>query len=498
MSGAASADLKGRIEAIIATQPSEKIGPFKKTILASGLIALLFAGYQVAGSDSNLAVASTTQVGKGLVIRNIPSWGREQDFEDVLERLGYAFEVRESSEITATTLSEYDFVVLPGAQWNTGFYGDFEDSFPAFEEYVREGGTLLAELNGAEREGISLPGGVSMVIHQAFDNVLLFPDHPMVRPLRDRPRITANLASHGYLIGVPPGAILVGSELPEGQIEPDVGKPTFVEYAYGDGRIIAAAQCFHDQDGSGRGPLMQSVLQYTAERNWVAAAAVPADIVAGSSDSYHVDSDQLDRYEGSYRFFGDRVVHVSAADDRLVLSTEESGKNAVEFFPEGPDRFFARVVDAQISFTFGDDGAQARQIALHQNERDARGSRVNGVGGRSGGLATDWRIRDGVPNPASREAIEWSIVELASGAPDYERMGAGLASATRDQLPETVELLTRLGSLESISFSKVGVKGWDHFDVDFSGGTVSWGIYVGPDNKIMGSFFREVRQGDRK
>ena len=45
-------------------------------------------------------------------------------------------------------------------------------------------------------------------------------------------------------------------------------KPTFIEYKHGAGRVIAACQCFHDQDGSGRGILMETAISYAADRQW--------------------------------------------------------------------------------------------------------------------------------------------------------------------------------------------------------------------------------------
>jgi len=50
--------------------------------------------------------------------------------------------------------------------------------------------------------------------------------------------------------------------------KPDMSKPTFVEYKHGAGRVIAACQCFHDQDHSGRGPMMETLLDYAGERKW--------------------------------------------------------------------------------------------------------------------------------------------------------------------------------------------------------------------------------------
>ena len=53
--------------------------------------------------------------------------------------------------------------------------------------------------------------------------------------------------------------------------QPDRTRPTFVEYSCGTGRVLAACQCFHDQDGSGRGSMMDPLITYAAEREWYSA-----------------------------------------------------------------------------------------------------------------------------------------------------------------------------------------------------------------------------------
>jgi hypothetical protein len=133
---------------------------------------------------------------------------------------------------------------------------------------VTNGGTLVLELNGAERDGITLPGGVKMVKHGSTDNVIVVADHPILNPLGGKV-IHANYASHGYLEGVPKDALVLAAEMIDGQAALD--RPTFVEYRYGAGRVIAACQCFHDQDGSGRGILMETVINYAAEKKWFVA-----------------------------------------------------------------------------------------------------------------------------------------------------------------------------------------------------------------------------------
>jgi hypothetical protein len=104
-----------------------------------------------------------------------------------------------------------------------------------------------------------------MISHGAVDNEILLPKHPIVISRRGKP-IHANFASHGYLRNIPNTALVLATESSAGQADED--KPTFVEYASGKGRVIAACQCFHDRDQSGRGPLMKTLLTYGLERHW--------------------------------------------------------------------------------------------------------------------------------------------------------------------------------------------------------------------------------------
>ena len=226
-------------------------------------------------ADAKAAAAPAPQAAPGtkasvsntnvLIFRNVRSWRRKVDFEEALTELGYKFDVKPSAEMANTDLSPYAFVIIPGAQWRDDFYHQYADNADRFDRYVTNGGTLVLELNGAERDGITLPGGAKMVGHGATDNALALPTHPILNPLSGKP-IHANYASHGYLEAVPKDALVLATEMDASQPLPD--KPTFVEYSHGAGRVIAACQCFHDQDGSGRGILMETTISYAAEKQW--------------------------------------------------------------------------------------------------------------------------------------------------------------------------------------------------------------------------------------
>jgi hypothetical protein len=163
-------------------------------------------------------------------------------------------------------LSRYAAIIIPGAQPRDGFYPDYIRHVARFDEYVANGGTLILELNGAENTSIVLPRGVTMKSSFGLENTIVVANHPIFTPFGSERSIRANAASHGYLSGVPSEALVLALESKGSETFKD--RPTFVEYTHGKGRVIAACQCFHDQDNSGRGPLMATLLDYAATRSW--------------------------------------------------------------------------------------------------------------------------------------------------------------------------------------------------------------------------------------
>jgi hypothetical protein len=262
--GAGTLPVLSRVQNILSHRPGPARRRATQIALGAALLVVALSGFSGALAQD----APGRAPGKVLVFRNIRSWNRHPDFEEVLGKLGFPFDVRRSRVMNGTDLSAYRVVVIPGAQWGTDYYQDFADASAVFDRYVQAGGTLVVEMNGAEREGMTLPGGATMVNHPSFNNLIVMPDHPALAPFAGKPVITADLASHGYLKDVPKDALVLAVEVTPNQVTPDASKPTYVEYAYGKGRVIAACQCFHDRDNSGRGPLMPAVLDYAMAGNW--------------------------------------------------------------------------------------------------------------------------------------------------------------------------------------------------------------------------------------
>ncbi len=86
-----------------------------------------------------------------------------------------------------------------------------------------------------------------------------------------------------------------------------------------------------------------------------------------------MDPARYDAYVGTYRLAPGFDLTVSRDGDRLF--TQATGQKPIEIFPEAEHRFFAKSVDAQLTFEAGDT-ARAKKLTLHQDGRDHPAPRV--------------------------------------------------------------------------------------------------------------------------
>jgi len=85
-----------------------------------------------------------------------------------------------------------------------------------------------------------------------------------------------------------------------------------------------------------------------------------------------VDPEALQAYAGTYRILSDVSLTVTVEDGKLMVQATNQAKFQV--YPEAPDEFFYKVVDAQLTFVRGPDGKVA-SVVLHQNGQDLPGKR---------------------------------------------------------------------------------------------------------------------------
>ena len=86
-----------------------------------------------------------------------------------------------------------------------------------------------------------------------------------------------------------------------------------------------------------------------------------------------VDPATLDRFVGEYQLAP--AFSITITRENGALWAEATGQSKFPIFPEAPERFFYKVVDAQITFTV-DPAGKVTGLILHQNGNDVPGTRI--------------------------------------------------------------------------------------------------------------------------
>ena len=85
-------------------------------------------------------------------------------------------------------------------------------------------------------------------------------------------------------------------------------------------------------------------------------------------------------------------------------------------------------------------------MILHQNGRDQTAKRLDDAEAKriaDAAAAAAKRFKDQTAAPGSEAALRKMIEDLRVGKPDYDHMSAGLAAATRQQLPQLQSMISR-------------------------------------------------------
>ncbi len=89
-------------------------------------------------------------------------------------------------------------------------------------------------------------------------------------------------------------------------------------------------------------------------------------VLPGERKAATVAPDQLAQYEGVYELAPTFAITMRVKDGKLM--TQATGQQEFELFAESKDRFFLKVVDAQVEFT-RDAGGKVTGLILHQGGR---------------------------------------------------------------------------------------------------------------------------------
>lgn len=196
----------------------------------------------------------------------------------------------------------------------------------------------------------------------------------------------------------------------------------------------------------------------------------------------------LQQYPGLYRMQATVFMTITLDGEQLV--SQLTGQGKIPIFPESDARFFPKAMPAELDFV-KDDSGKVTQLILHQNGNDVTMPRLadaeakqiaDAVAAKAAWAAQ--RYKDQKPQPGGEEAVRRVMDELRAGKPNYDQIGATLAQVMRRQAAQIQDQLTKLGALQSITFSGVGPGGSDIYSVKFENGEMEWRIALAPDSKI--------------
>jgi len=197
-----------------------------------------------------------------------------------------------------------------------------------------------------------------------------------------------------------------------------------------------------------------------------------------------VNPDVLAGYVGNYQFGKNGVMHITRDGSRLFLQL--TGQQVVEVFPESETKFFAKIVDAQISFVKDAQG-NTTSLTLHQNGMNQSAPRIDATAAKQIEETTAAKIHSQQPNPGSEAALRRTIDAVTAGKPNLSEMSPELAKATEQQLPKLQPMLVTMGPVQSIAFNGVGNQGWDTYLVRHANGTTQWHILIDDKGIIIGA-----------
>lgn len=212
------------------------------------------------------------------------------------------------------------------------------------------------------------------------------------------------------------------------------------------------------------------------------------------------DLKTLARYVGAYQMAPGTNMVVTLEGGQLMV--RPGNQSAVPLFPESETKFFTKVAAAKMEFEFAqpDPDGVPGQLIMRQNGRTRTMNRLSEAEFQQveaerkeiaeATAAAVTRIKGQTPDPRTEAALRRNIDDLLLGQPQYEKMSSGLANATRQQLPQLIPILTKLGALRSVTFKGVGPGGMDIYEVTFEHGSTEWRILMQSDEKIASVGFR--------
>jgi DNA-binding transcriptional MerR regulator len=202
-----------------------------------------------------------------------------------------------------------------------------------------------------------------------------------------------------------------------------------------------------------------------------------------------IDSGLLPHYVGTYRFDSNDILTVTQREGGITI--QMSRQPQLDAFSEGPDKFFLKIVPAQISFERNGAG-QAESLVLHQGGHEQVAVRIDPAAAKALEDTRDQRFRTQTPLPGSEAILRRLISEHQSGRIDFSKMTPLLAGVVTEQLPLIQQEMKEQGTLTALRFKGVGEDDCDVYEVAFEKMPTEWRFCLDGTGKISGLSMRRL------
>ncbi|WP_420131455.1 glyoxalase superfamily protein [Rhodopseudomonas sp.] len=199
-----------------------------------------------------------------------------------------------------------------------------------------------------------------------------------------------------------------------------------------------------------------------------------------------IDRRVLDQYVGYYRL-GDQAVMTISREGKQLMS-RLTGQPNVPIYGEAKTKFFAKLVNAQISFIV-DAAGRTTSLVLRQNGRDIEMKRIDRAEAARLERALEQKVESQSPSEGTEQALRRLIESLVAGEPNFDDMSAPLAELTRKQWPDIQVSLGKAGQMQSLRFMGVASGGVDVYLVQHKHRSLYWRIGLDSRGIIVSAHF---------
>jgi beta-lactamase regulating signal transducer with metallopeptidase domain len=175
----------------------------------------------------------------------------------------------------------------------------------------------------------------------------------------------------------------------------------------------------------------------------------------------------FDKYVGYYQLDPTTFFHITRRGNHYM--TQMTGQKLVEVYPDSAGEFFVKPFPAQITFNQNAAGT-VTGLVLHQGGQLHPAKRVDATVAERAQAVVLARIRSAKPSPGTEAALRHQIAALVAGHFDYSALSPDMAAAARRQA-RSVQMFSKLGAFQSVTFKRVTSEGFDVYDAKFATGS---------------------------